>query len=104
MNQPNQPEKKIKTGKELKAWLDELETQALQLAVIMRLPARLPNADWDENDPREAIDFPCSNTWLDYYHLRGLTPRHSESYRGPRPDYKYYIVKKEQPTKKGRAV
>lgn len=23
------------------------------------------------------IDFPCSPDWLDYYHERGLTPRHS---------------------------
>lgn len=23
------------------------------------------------------IDFPCSPTWLDWYHEQGLTPRHS---------------------------
>ena len=23
------------------------------------------------------IDFPCSDTWLDFYHERGLTPRSS---------------------------
>lgn len=55
---------------------------------------RLPNADWNETDPREMIDFPCSDTWLDYYHLRGLTPRHSQYYRGPRPDYKIYSLNK----------
>lgn len=25
----------------------------------------------------DMIDFPCSDDWLDYYHRRGLTPRHS---------------------------
>jgi hypothetical protein len=24
---------------------------------------------------RDLIDFPCSPDWLEYYHLRGLTPR-----------------------------
>ena len=26
---------------------------------------------------RDLIDFPCSDTWLDFYHERGLTPRSS---------------------------
>ncbi|MEM4546835.1 MAG: hypothetical protein QW328_08770 [Nitrososphaerota archaeon] len=25
----------------------------------------------------DMIDFPCSPTWLDFYHEQGLTPRHS---------------------------
>lgn len=25
----------------------------------------------------DLIDFPCSDTWLDFYHERGLTPRSS---------------------------
>ncbi len=25
----------------------------------------------------DMIDFPCNPDWLDHYHLRGLTPRHS---------------------------
>jgi hypothetical protein len=29
---------------------------------------------------RDLIDFPCSDTWLDYYHERGLTPRRSARY------------------------
>lgn len=28
-------------------------------------------------DDRDLIDFPCSDTWLDYYHEIGLTPRRS---------------------------
>ena len=55
---------------------------------------RTPNATWDPNDPRDLIDFPCSDSMLDYYHMRGLTPRHSENYRGQRPDYKYYQLQR----------
>ncbi len=29
---------------------------------------------------RDLIDFPCSDTWLDYYYERGLTPRRSARY------------------------
>ena len=37
--------------------------------------SRLPNHLWDENDPADLIDFPCSDTFLRHYHALGLTPR-----------------------------
>lgn len=82
------------TVKQLILDLDESERISLKDEIARKKPVRLPNPDWDENDPRELIDFPCSNTFLDYYHHRGYTPRQSENYRGQRPDFKYYQLNK----------
>jgi len=35
----------------------------------------LPNHSFDETDPREMIDFPCSDDFLRHYHAKGMTPR-----------------------------
>jgi len=76
--------------------LDDSETKQFVTDASSRVPLRLPNSDWDESDHREMIDFPVSSTWQDYYHQRGMTPRHSPDYRGARPDYKSYHFKKQQ--------
>ena len=44
---------------------------------------RLPNMDWNMDDKRELIDFPCASNWLNYYFLRGMTPRRPIAYPQP---------------------
>ncbi len=36
---------------------------------------RLPNNSFNANDPKELIDFPCSDVFLEHYHNLGMTPR-----------------------------
>lgn len=49
---------------------------------------RLPNSDWNVNDPYELIDFPSSDTYQDDFYRRGLTPRHSRAIKDrPRAFY-----------------
>ena len=86
--------KPLTSVREILNYLKESESESLVSEVRRGVPVRLPNSDWDENDPREMIDFPCSDIFLDHYHLRGLTPRHSLNYRGTRPDYKAFQFKK----------
>lgn len=45
---------------------------------------RLPNIDW-KDDPNELIDFPCADNWLNYYFLRGQTPRRPIAYPQAQP-------------------
>ena len=86
----------MKSVKEILKYLDESEREDLIRQGRCGVPVRLPNGDWDENDPREMIDYACSNNWLDHYHMRGMTPRHSPNYRGTRPDYKAFYLRKKQ--------
>jgi len=82
--------------KEIFAHMKEQEAKDLNKEVQRGMPIRLPNADYDTDDPRDLIDFPCADCWLDGYHLRGYTPRHSDNYRGPRPDYKYFQLRQKR--------
>lgn len=86
----------MKSVKEILRYLKDSETEDLIRQVQRGIPVRLPNSDFDLEDPREMIDFPCANNWQDYYHGRGMTPRHSLEYRGMRPDYKAFHLKKSQ--------
>jgi len=83
----------MKSVKEILKYLDKSEGEDLIRQVLREAPIRLPNSDWDENDPREMIDFPVSDVWLDDFHRRGMTPRHSSNYRGTRPDYKAFYLR-----------
>lgn len=56
---------------------------------------RNPNSDWNEDDPEELIDFPCSDSFLNYYYTRGMTPRHGGDFRGFGARKPYYVKGKE---------
>ncbi len=36
---------------------------------------------FEHEDGEDLIDFPVGDTWLDFYHEQGLTPRHSDQFQ-----------------------